>query len=85
MISPGIQLPVSFSVEKLSEHIDISEEEQIRLLAEYEAEQKILKQRETEVKDSNSSGLIEREKKDMVIVSTSETTSVSTASNCDKG
>uniref|UniRef100_A0A1B6L996 BSD domain-containing protein n=1 Tax=Graphocephala atropunctata TaxID=36148 RepID=A0A1B6L996_9HEMI len=68
-------------VEKINE-MEIPEEEQIRLLAEYEAERKLLKDRKHE--DVNSPMLIERERKDMVIVSTSATTSVSTASTTDK-
>uniref|UniRef100_A0A1B6J0V6 BSD domain-containing protein n=1 Tax=Homalodisca liturata TaxID=320908 RepID=A0A1B6J0V6_9HEMI len=71
-------------VDKLSDQIEISEEEQIRLLAEYEAERKQLKERKHEEKNADSAVLIEREKKDMVIVSTSATTSVSTASTTDK-
>lgn len=78
---------MKFSVDKLSDHIELSEEEQVRLLAEYEAERKqIMKERKTDEKDVDSGTLIEREKKDMIIVSTSATTSTSgTSSTEDKG
>lgn len=75
------------SVDKLSDsHLELSEEEQTRLLAEYEAERKLMKEGKGEDKEIGNSGLlIEKERKDMIIVSTSETTSVSTGSTGDKG
>lgn len=77
---------MKFLVDKLSDHIELSEEEQVRLLAEYEAERKQMKERKPDEKDVDSGTLIEREKKDMIIVSTSATTSTSaTSSTGDKG
>lgn len=73
-------------MDKLSDHIELSEEEQVRLLAEYEAERKQMKERKSDEKEIGSGVLIEREKKDMVIVSNSATTSTSaTSSTGDKG
>jgi len=62
------------------------EEEQTRILAEYEAERKMMKDsgKKNDENEGNSAVLIEREKKDMIIVSTSATTSVSTGSTGDK-
>ncbi|XP_054276117.1 BSD domain-containing protein 1-like isoform X2 [Macrosteles quadrilineatus] len=67
---------------------ELSEEEQIRILAEYEAERKMMKESDKKSEENgvnvNSAVLIEREKKDMIIVSTSATTSLSTGSTGDK-
>lgn len=67
--------------ESLSDHIELTEEEQTQILSEYEKERKLLTEtKKVEKEEYNNSQLIEKERKDMVIVSTSATNSVSTSS-----
>uniref|UniRef100_A0A1B6EDN0 BSD domain-containing protein n=1 Tax=Clastoptera arizonana TaxID=38151 RepID=A0A1B6EDN0_9HEMI len=72
--------------ESLSEHIELTEEEQIKILEDYERErkEKELMKEDKGVVERNSPSLIEKEKKDMVIICNSTTGSVSTGSTGDK-